>query len=138
MKSISGYLSFNGNCREAMHFYKDCLGGKLQFQTVGESSAAAKMPKKMKDCILHGSLVKNKFVLMGTDLLDTGGLQKGNNISLLVQCSSKAEITTLYKKLAAGGSGTRSLSLSAQGALTGNLVDRYGNHWLLFYKSSKP
>jgi uncharacterized glyoxalase superfamily protein PhnB len=26
MTQMNSYLTFNGNCREAMHFYKDCLG----------------------------------------------------------------------------------------------------------------
>jgi len=30
--------------------------GDLTFQTLGESSLSEKMPKKMKDCILHSHL----------------------------------------------------------------------------------
>lgn len=26
---INPYLNFNGNCREAMTFYRDCLGGRV-------------------------------------------------------------------------------------------------------------
>ncbi len=28
MATLSAYLMFNGNCKEAMEFYKSCLGGK--------------------------------------------------------------------------------------------------------------
>lgn len=44
MKQLNSYLTFNGRCREAMTFYKECLGGELFLQTVGESSLAEKMP----------------------------------------------------------------------------------------------
>ena len=91
MKGINGYLSFNGNCREALLFYQQCLGGELSFQTVGDSPAAARMPDRMKDCILHGTLVSRKLVLMGTDLLGEEGLQKGNNIARMIKCSSERE-----------------------------------------------
>jgi Bacteriocin-protection, YdeI or OmpD-Associated len=53
MSQINAYLTFNGNCREAMIFYKECLGEELVFQTVGESPLSDKMPPQMKDCILH-------------------------------------------------------------------------------------
>jgi len=30
MKSVTTYLSFDGNCRQAMSFYQQCLGSELQ------------------------------------------------------------------------------------------------------------
>ena len=92
MTQINTYLSFNGNCREAMNFYKDCLGGELNLQTIGESPLADKMPAQMKDCILHATLIKDKLVLMGSDMLGEKGLLKGNNVSMAINCSSKEEI----------------------------------------------
>ncbi len=44
MSTINSYLRFNGNCSEAMTFYKDCLGGELTMQKVGESPMAGNMP----------------------------------------------------------------------------------------------
>ena len=29
MPTLNPYLTFNGNCREAMTYYKECLGGEL-------------------------------------------------------------------------------------------------------------
>ena len=43
-QQINSYLTFSGNCREAMNFYVTCLGGELVFQTIGESPLANKMP----------------------------------------------------------------------------------------------
>ena len=40
MTQINAYLTFNGNCREAMQFYTDCLGGELYLQTIGEIGRA--------------------------------------------------------------------------------------------------
>jgi len=50
--TINGYLTFNGNCREAMNFYKKCLGGELTFQTIGDSPLSEKMNSKMQNAIL--------------------------------------------------------------------------------------
>jgi hypothetical protein len=41
VKQINPYLKFNGNCREAMTFYKNCLGGELTLNTVAGSPMEA-------------------------------------------------------------------------------------------------
>lgn len=133
MKTIHAYLTFNGNCREAMMFYQKCLGGKLLFQTVGESSVSEKMPKKMKDCILHSTLSDGALLLMGSDMVSGNGLIKGNSVSLTLHCGSEKEIRSCYKKLSAGGQATHPLELTVWGALFGTLEDKYGNAWMLNY-----
>lgn len=137
MKSVNPYLTFNGNCREAMMFYKKCLGGKLVFQTVGESPLSEKMPEKMKDCILHAALTTGSLLLMGSDMVSENGLIKGNAVSLTLNCSNEKEARSFYKKLSAGGVATHPLEDTFWGALFGGLTDKYGNHWLLNYKKIK-
>lgn len=133
MKSILSYLTFNGNCKEAMHFYKDCLGGELYFQTVGESPMAEQMPKAMKDCILHSTLSNGNVLLMATDMVSKNGIIKGNNLSLMVNCESELEIKNLYEVLLAGCHSNHPLEDTFWGAIFGDLTDKYGNHWLLNY-----
>lgn len=131
MTNINSYLTFNGNCREAMTFYKECLGGDLIFQTIGESPMADKMPVKMKECILHSSLTNGDVVIMATDCVREEGLIKGNAISLCLNCSSEEEIKHCYKKLSAGGKANHPLEDTFWGAVFGDLTDKYGNNWLL-------
>ncbi len=133
MKTIHSYLTFNGNCREAMLFYQKCLGGELIFQTVGESPLSGKMPAKMKKCILHSELRNNKIILCGTDMVSKNGLKKGNAVSLVLNCSSEMEVMEHYKKLSHGGKQTFSLKNNFSGTLSGELTDKFGQHWILYY-----
>lgn len=138
MTQINSYLTFSGNCREAMNFYKECLDGELILQTIGESPMADKMPAKMKECILHSSIErKGVLMLMGTDCVPEGGLIKGNGVSLTLNCSSEEEIKNYYEKLSAGGKTTHPLENTFWGALFGGLTDKYGNHWLLNYNKEQ-
>ena len=137
MTQINSYLTFNGNCREAMNFYKDCLGGELNLQSIGESPLADKMPAQMKDCIVHATLTNNNLILMGSDMVGEQGLVKGNNVSLAINCSSEKEIETFYEKLSAAGNKDHALEQSFWGATFGDLTDKYGNHWLLHYEKNK-
>ena len=135
---INSYLTFSGNCREAMTFYKECLGGELILQTIGESPLAEKMPPKMKECILHAVLTRSAMVLMGSDMVGDIGLRKGNSVSLLLNCSSEEEIRSCFEKLSSGYNTDHPLEDSFWGALFGDLTDKFGNHWLLhFDKNTK-
>ncbi len=131
MAQIHSYLTFSGNCREAMLFYQKCLGGELDFQTIGDSPLAKHMPVKMKKCILHSTLTNQNLILMGSDMVGETGLIKGNAVSLSVNCSSEKELRTFYKKLSSGGKTDHPLENTFWGALFGDLTDKYGNHWLL-------
>ena len=131
--NITGYLTFNGNCREAMKFYKSCLGGHLHFQTLSELPFGSSMPGPMKKAIVHATLIKDNMVIMASDMVGTDGLVKGNSISLMLLCNSEDEIRDVYEKLSREGEKTHPLKETVCGALFGDLIDKYGNQWLLNY-----
>ncbi|WP_316847465.1 VOC family protein [Pedobacter psychrodurus] len=133
MTSINSYLTFNGNCREAMTFYRDCLGGELTLETIGESDLADKMPNSMKRSIVHAVLAKDDLVIMATDMVEERGLIKGNSISMMLNCSSEEEAQSFYRKLSFGGKASYPLQETFWGALFGDLTDRFGNNWLINY-----
>ena len=133
MTQINSYLTFSGNCREAMTFYKECLGGELVLQTIGDSPMADKMPPKMKDCILHSTLINGAVTIMASDMVSENGLIKGNSVSLMLNCSSEEEIRNCYISLSEGGEANHQLEHTFFGALFGDLTDKFGNHWLLHF-----
>jgi PhnB protein len=133
MASINSYLTFNGNCREAMTFYRDCLGGELTLETIGESDLADKMPNSMRKSIMHAVLAKDDLVIMATDMVEERGLIKGNSISMMLNCNSEEEAKSFYRKLSFGGKASHPLQETFWGALFGDLTDRFGNNWLINY-----
>ncbi|TBO40981.1 VOC family protein [Pedobacter kyonggii] len=137
MASINSYLTFNGNCREAMTFYQDCLGGELTFETIGESVIVDKMPNIMKRSIMRAILAKDDLVIMATDMVEERGLIKGNSISMMLNCNSEEEAQTFYRKLSAGGKASHPLQETLWGALFGDLTDRFGNNWLINYDKNR-
>lgn len=137
MIQLHSYLTFSGNCREAMNFYKDCLGGELVLQPIEGSPLADKMPADMKQCILHATLTKDELVIMASDMVPDKGLIRGNAVSLMLNCSSEKEIKTFYKNLSRGGETTHPLEMTFWGALFGDLTDKFGNQWLLHYDKNE-
>src|SRR5688572_8621698 len=133
MTQINAYLNFNGNCHEAMTFYKECLGGELTVQTVEGSPIETQCPPAMKHQVLHASLLKDSLVLMASDMTGPDGFIKGNTISLSLNCSSEKEIETFFTKLSSGGQITHPLEKEFWGATFGVLTDKYGIRWMLNY-----
>ncbi len=139
MKNINCYLTFNGNCREAMTFYKECFDGELTLQTIGESPMAERMPPKMQQCILHATLINGNVSILGSDMVSEKGLIKGNSVSMMLDCSSEEEIRRVHAQLASkGGSVLHPLEITFWGALFGDVYDQFGNIWILqFDKNAK-
>ena len=137
MTQINAYINFDGNCREVMTFYKNCLGGELNMQTVEGSPIEAQCPVEMKQQILHASLMKDDLIIMGSDMQEPGGFTKGNNIALSLSCSSDEEIKTFFSKLSEGGKISHNLMQSFWGATFGVLTDKYGIRWMLNYDKNQ-
>lgn len=129
MPTLNPYLTFSGNCREAMLFYKECLGGELSFTVVGESPVASQVPPQMKDYILHAHLKTTELDLMATDM-QPEKLNEGNAVHLCLVCKTEEETRTLFEKLSAGGNVKQPLSEMFFG-LIGTFTDQFGKSWIL-------
>lgn len=134
MTQINAYLIFNGQCREAMTFYKNCLGGELNLQTVAESPMAPDCPAAMQQNILHSTLTNGGLVLLGSDMGPSTGRSVGNNVTLSLDCSSEEEINKFYKGLSDGGNADQPLHKFFAGMI-GQLTDKYGVIWNLYYNN---
>lgn len=129
MAQLNPYLRFGGNCREAMTFYKDCLGGELAMQTVGESPMAEQMPDQ-KEQVFHALLRNGDPAIMGSDLVGPEGIIKGNTIAFALTCSSKDELDALRAKLSEGGTIGHPITEEFFGTI-GDFVDKFGFAWML-------
>jgi len=133
MAQINAYVGFNGDCRKAMEFYREVIGGELSTQTMSESPMAEQCPAGMKNSIVHSALIKGPLELMGTDMVGPDGYIRGNNIALCLNCDSEEEINTFHIKLTAGGKILQPLGRSFWGDLFSCFTDKFGITWMLNY-----
>lgn len=132
------YLMFAGNCREAMNFYKDAIGGELKLNTIGESPMKDTMPPEKHNNIMHAALSKNgQWVMFSSDLMGNETPQHGNTMTLCLNCSSEEEIQTVFKNLSVGGKVTSELKKEFWGDTFGMLVDKYGFNWMFNFGPSQ-
>ncbi len=134
MKDINAYLNFNGNCREAMKFYEECLGGELQMMPFSE---APNTPPEAKDRVMHARLAKGAAVLMASDTMPGMPFQPGNNFWVSVNCESRDEIERVFAALSEKGKVTMPLQDAFWGARFGMLTDQFGVNWMFNFEQPK-
>src|SRR5437764_10634926 len=93
MKDFQVYLNFDGTTREAMTFYKECLGGDLFLQTMGETGAGE---GDVGNRTMHARLTVGSAILMASDTMPSMTLVRGNNFSVNVACESMEEIERYF------------------------------------------
>ncbi|MDE0693516.1 MAG: VOC family protein [Gammaproteobacteria bacterium] len=134
--TVSTYLTFDGNCREAFEFYRDVFGGEFEMlSTFGESPEDMGVPEELKDAVMHVSLPIGKSVLMGSDNTPEGPpLAAGNNFSLSVDAESRDHADQLLARLSAGGTVTMPMDVTFWGAYFGMCSDRFGINWMVVHE----
>lgn len=130
MAKLNPYLNFdNMQCREAMNFYKDALGGDLTIQKVSEMpEMAAMMPPEFKDHVMHSTLTSGDMVIMASDLNRSNPVQ-GNMGSIVINCDSEAQLNDFFSKLSAGGKVTQPIADMPWGAKYAEVTDKFGKDW---------
>src|SRR4051794_4728528 len=84
MAILNPYLSFDGNAREAMEFYKDVLGGELNVMTFGDMGAGEHDGNQLPlDGVMHAQLTTDQgFTLMASDHAGGGEVTPNGHLSL--------------------------------------------------------
>ena len=133
MTQAIAYLAFNGNCADAMRFYEQALGGKLEVLMSGaESPIAAQMPKEFAHRILHARLA-----LPGGGLLYAGDAPAHppyegiKGVSIAVDYDTVAAAEKVFAALAAGGQVTMPMQSAFWAKRWGMLVDKFGTPWIV-------
>jgi PhnB protein len=135
MKTIDAYLTFDGNCKEAMTFYANCLGAELHLMPF--SQTPCDVPADAKERIAHARLSKGQALLMASDTTPGMPLQQGNNFSININCESLAEIEKVFSALGENGKVTVPLHDSFWGARFGMLIDRFGVQWMFNFEKPR-
>jgi PhnB protein len=127
---LNPYISFNGNAREAMEFYKSIFGGNLELSTFGEAGMT-NVPHP--DQIMHAALnADNGIAIMAADTAT--GMREyvaGTNMSLSLNGDNKEELTGYYEKLAEGGTIEEPLTKAPWGDTFGMCIDKFGVFWMV-------
>jgi PhnB protein len=114
---LTPFLLFEGNCAEAMEFYRSCLGGELVITRVGDMGDAA---PELSEKVAHAHLESGTIEFSAADWQHpTRKPVRGNTVAMYVDGGPSAQLTEiLLDPLCELLFGTY-----------GHLADKFGVHW---------
>ena len=126
---LNPYISFKGNAREAMEYYKDVFGGELKVNTFGEFGQS---DPAMADKIMHAQLeTKAGYTLMASDTPPGMDVTVGDHITVSLSGEEEDELRSYWEKLSDGGTVRMPLEKQMWGDIFGQCVDRFGVAWMV-------
>jgi PhnB protein len=127
---LNPYISFRDNTREAMEFYHNVFGGKLNISTFKELNAS--QDSSEDNLIMHSQLdVENGMTLMASDTPSRMEYRSGTNMGISLSGDNEAELTGYYEKLSEGGTVSMPLSKAIWGDSFGMFTDKFGVSWVV-------
>ena len=130
MAKISAYLTFAGNCADAMAYYNTVFNGEIKIQTVKGSPMETHFPQDVQENVLHASVSTAQLEILGSDMVRSDGLTHGNSLILALICDNDEEQEALFSRLAEGGTINYPLHSFYEGRI-GGVTDKFGVTWLV-------
>ncbi len=134
--SVHAYINFDGNCSEAVDFYRQVFGTEVpEVMTYGDAppDPESSVTDEHKHLVLHTALDIFDTTVMFSDLLPGEPLVKGTNISLAIMIQNIDAIKPLFDKLKEGGSVEMELQETFFSKCYGSLKDKFGIIWQIMY-----
>lgn len=127
---LSPYLSYNGNCAEAMAFYVKLFGARLDaLLTYGDMKNDMPCPPGSEKLVMHAHLVHPGFSIMAGDTppgMSYVGIQ---GAMMAITFDEPAEAERVFQALSEGGTVTMPLAETFWAKTFGMVKDRFGTPW---------
>jgi len=131
---VQPYLFFNGQCEEALEFYKGAIGAKVEmlmrFRDSPDTPQPGTCPPGFDDKVMHAELRIGDTVVMASDGM-TPGKPEFKGFSLTVTAKDEAEADRLFGALGRGGQVQMPLGKTFFSPRFGAVADRYGVSWMV-------
>jgi PhnB protein len=129
---VNPYIFFNGDCREALEFYADVLGGTIEAMIPhGGTPAAGSVDASWQDKIMHARLAIGDRAIMASDSPPQFGAVKPSGFYVQLELSTPEEAERVFDALAEGGEIRMAYAQTFWARGFGMLVDRFQIPWMI-------
>jgi PhnB protein len=130
MTDPTPYIHFPGTARAALTFYAEVFGCGVELFTLADMSRT----DGPADAIAHGYLTGGPVALFGADAVNEPTYRAEGMMLALLGTADPATLRQWFSRLGEGGNVVDDLQLRPWGAHDGQVIDRYGLHWLIGYE----
>ena len=128
---VNPYLMFNGNCAEALKFYEQAIGAKIEFSMpFAGSPAADTVPADYGNKILHATMLVGDTKVMASDA-PPGHYQQPQGISVSLSLDDPAKGEAIFNALSENGQVQMPYQPTFWAAGFGMCTDRFGIPWMV-------
>ncbi len=128
MTALTPYVHFPGTARDALSFYGEVFGCAARLHTFAEFGRT----DGPADAIAHGELTEGPVTLFAADAAgDQAPFRCEGMMLSLLGTSTPAVLRTWFSRLSEAGRVVHDLQARPWGATDGQVIDRYGLHWLI-------
>lgn len=125
------YIHFPGTAREALTFYGDVFGCSVQLHTFEEFHRT----DGPAEAIAHGYLRGGPVRLFGADVAgDENPVRCEGMMLSLLGTAAPSTLRDWFLRLSDGGRVVDDLQVRPWGDSDGQVIDRYGVHWLIGFE----
>lgn len=130
-KTITPYLSFDGQCRAAIDLYARALGATILYSTTyGESPGAKEVPPEWSTRIYHATLSVGGQTIALADA-PPGAYRLPQGFSLMLEIDDPAEADRVFGALSEGGNVQMPIQETHWAARFGVVTDQLGTPWMI-------
>jgi PhnB protein len=131
MTDPTPYILLPGTAREALTFYGEVFGCSVALHSFAEFGRT----DGPEDAIAHGYLIDGPVRLFAADVSGQESALRSEGIMLaLLGTAPAGTLRRWFATLSQGGQVVDELQTRAWGASDGQVVDRYGLHWLIGFE----
>ena len=133
MPQVIAYLAFDGTCADAMRFYEQALGGRLEALISGaDSPMADHIPKETAHRIMHARLaLPDGGILYAGDAPTQPPYEGIKGVAITLNYDDVAQAEAAFAALVEGGRVTMPMQEAFWARRWGMLVDRFGTPWIV-------
>lgn len=130
------YITFNGNCQEALEFYKSAVNAKIE-NVMHFGDSPMEVPEGAKKKIMHSTFNIFGSPMMASDTMPGQDVNAGGPITLSLNFDSKEEQQKTFDALSKGGRVNMPLQETFWGAIFGMCTDKFGVNWMFNHDIAK-
>lgn len=128
-------LTFNGNCIEALTYYKDIFKGEV-IQIVTYEEAVIECDEEYCNKIFSAVLVIGKNTLYLNDEIHKEYINTCSKLSIMIEFFNEDEIRECFESFSKEGEIIEDIKETNWGSLYGSIKDKYGFLWNFNYELS--
>jgi PhnB protein len=130
---ICPYVSFNGNCADAVAFYEKAFNVKAEISHYKDAPPGDgyQASEGTENLIMHAQFEVNGAMVMLCDMLPEYPVKVGENIAIMAEFDSSDKAKAAFEALKEGGEVSMEIQETFWSKCFGSLTDKFGIGWYI-------